>query len=364
MLKIISCIFISTLCSSLALGARTIDADAVRSSDRTKTWTMPGITDTLATAIEVRSAPEISNLGLSASVSSNALTISLKQADGSTAPAATGPVKVGFRSSTATAGSFSTVSVTAATSVVVSSGSTLGSISGVAHYYYVYAINNAGTLELATSMSIFEDGSLVSTTAEGGAGAADSNAVMYSTTARTNVPSRMIGRILITEATAGTWASAPTEVSAWPFEIIKPRASYWTGAGQSVANNTGTIVDYGTLIEDNCGCVTTGSSWKFTVPVAGLYWIHATIAWDNDITWNGGTEIGINIYVNTTETISTYDRIPLNYTYSRHHSVVSGLIKAVKGDYFSIIVLQNIGTSKSLYPRKENNRVDIVYMGK
>ena len=64
-----------------------------------------------------------------------------------------------------------------------------------------------------TSFRRFNDGGVVSTTAEGGAGAADSAFTMYSTTARTNVAFRVLGYIEIqTGATAGNWASSASLV--------------------------------------------------------------------------------------------------------------------------------------------------------
>jgi len=51
---------------------------------------------------------------------------------------------------------------------------------------------------------------LQSTTAEGGAGGADSDSVLYTTTARTNVPVRCLGYIDIeTGSTPGQWPNAP-----------------------------------------------------------------------------------------------------------------------------------------------------------
>ena len=157
---------------------------------------------------------EMSNLGLAASVAANALTVELKQADGSTDPSGAGEVTLGMRSSTLATGGYTQRTVSSALSVVVSSGSTLGFVDGEAQYVYVYAIDNAGTIELAVSGSrTFDEGLLYSTTAEGGAGAADDKDTLYSTTARVDVPVRYLGRILSNQATAGTWASAPTEVT-------------------------------------------------------------------------------------------------------------------------------------------------------
>ena len=154
------------------------------------------------------------NLSIAATVGSKALTVALKGEDGND-PSATNPVTIVFRDETLTTGTPNIRTVTAATSVVLSSGSTLGFTAAAAGRLYVWAIDNAGTVELALSRTadIFPESNLVSTTAEGGAGAADSAIVMYSTTARTNVACRCIGYIEITTgATAGAWDNAPTKI--------------------------------------------------------------------------------------------------------------------------------------------------------
>jgi hypothetical protein len=176
----------------------------------------------LASATTVQDAVgDVSNLSISASVGASALTINLLDKSGST-PSVGSPVNIGFRSSTLTTGTYAVRSATAAVSLVVSSGSTLGQISATADYLYVYALDNAGTIELAISSTLYDEGSRVTTVAEGGAGAADSRTVIYSTTARSNVAIRFIGRLYQSQATAGTWASAPTEV-ATGIQLIQPR---------------------------------------------------------------------------------------------------------------------------------------------
>lgn len=183
----------------------------------------------------------LQNLSITASVATSALTVALKDAAGSD-PSSTSPVRIAFRNSTATTGSVTVRSVTSATSVVVSSGSTLGTTSAVASYIYVYAIDNSGTVELAVSSKLFQDGELVSTTAEGGAGAADSATVMYSTTARSNVPCRLIGRMSSTQATAGTWATAPTPVISGGSDV---------GFGEVQQSSSGLVKSAGQLLGTN-----------------------------------------------------------------------------------------------------------------
>jgi len=155
---------------------------------------------------------EISNLGLATSVAANALTIAVKQADGTTNPSTgASAVKVGFRSSTYTSGAYNQRSITSALSTTISSGSTAGQTSNKPWVIWIYLIDNAGTVEIAWSGSFWPESALtISTTAEGGAGAADNVSALYSTTARSNVPFRVIGKLTNTQTTAGTWTSAGT----------------------------------------------------------------------------------------------------------------------------------------------------------
>lgn len=217
---------------------------------------------------------DLSNLGLSASVSANALTVALKQNDGSTDPAAgAGAVGISFRSSTLTSGSYLLRSVTSALSVVIPSGTTIGTVSGVAEYIYVYAIDNAGSVELALSLSgLIDQASTQNTTAISGG---TSRSTLYSTTARTGVAVRLIGRIKATEATAGTWATNASEVSLVPFEEKNtPSQIYVDTFGGRGSTNTRIV--YFTNVQTNQGSDISYTSSavngdSFTINTTGLY---------------------------------------------------------------------------------------------
>lgn len=228
--------------------------------------TYPKITSSILTN------QSIINTGLEVSVAGNAMTIALKQADGSTNATSTSPSAIVFRSSTATTGGNVTRTVTGALSMTVSSGSTLGTASSSDHYLYVYAIDNAGSVELAVSMSLFDESSLVSTTAEGGAGAADSNSVLYSTTARSNVACRLIGRLKVNETVAGTWASGPSEVSIFPFAVYGPQALYRNFTTQSVNTEASLTYTSGDKITDNFNMFVDASE-HFLIAMPGVYHI-------------------------------------------------------------------------------------------
>ena len=141
---------------------------------------------------------------ITASVAANALTVILN------------PCSLDFRSATLTSGAVSTRTVPSAISMTVSSGSTLGTVSAQQSRIVVLAIDNAGTIELAvvniSGGNQLDETNLITTTAEGGAGAADSASTIYSTTARTNVAYRVVGFVQSTQATAGTWATAPSTI--------------------------------------------------------------------------------------------------------------------------------------------------------
>lgn len=211
------------------------------------------------------------NATITTSVAANALTIALKTL-ATTDPAAGDPVKISFRSATLTSGVYVQRTVTAATSVVVSSGSTLGHASGRTSYTYVYALDNAGTVELAVSSRYFRPGDRCSTTAEGGAGAADSGTVMYSTTARTNVGCRLIAMLTDSQTTAGTWASNVTQIDIHPnVKPIAPSVRYTSDAANVVSRNAWTTMSYEDLDVDAYNAYASGT---FTAPWSGNYVYH------------------------------------------------------------------------------------------
>lgn len=171
---------------------------------------------------------------VTASVTSNALTVTLN------------PTTLDFRSSTLGSGTVNTRTVATAISAVVPSGATLGTANSVASKVMLLAIDNAGTVELAVcngSLAL-DESTLISTTVLDTA--ADSASVIYSTTARTNVPFRIVGYVESTQSTAGTWASSPSKIQGIGGQIQSATAS---GSGGGITSGTavtasGTSVDF------------------------------------------------------------------------------------------------------------------------
>lgn len=158
---------------------------------------------------------DIINCTVSASVASNALTIALKTKAG-TDPSSSDPVKIGFRNSTVTTGTYVQRSVESALSLVISSGSTLGHTNANSHLIFVYAVDTGSGVVLGASSLKLDESALYSSTAEGGSGAADSMSVLYTTSAQTSKPIRLIATLVSAQTTAGTWTTAPNNAPAIP----------------------------------------------------------------------------------------------------------------------------------------------------
>lgn len=218
----------------------------------------------------VSSSSLVENLGISTSVAANALTVAFKTQAGVDA-SGSDSIKIAFRSATASNGGYNIRTLTSALSLVVSSGSTLGHQSGVDRYIYVYALDNAGTIKLAVSSAQYDDNSLVTTVAEGGAGAADSNSAMYSDAVYSNVPCRLIGIMISNQATAGTWVSNMSSIEVNPVKLPAIVARVSMSANQTLSNATNTKLNIDTEeVDDKHGLFELANN-RIRVNKAGKY---------------------------------------------------------------------------------------------
>lgn len=180
------------------------------------------------------------NLQINATTGANALTVAVKSAALNNDPTAVSPVLVPFKNPTGASSNTSAgpngnpvwLSITGALSIVVPSTQTLGTANGLPFRFWVVAINNSGTVELAlincivggaTPTQVFPlaEHNLISTTA---IAAAPSAGVFYSAALRTSVPFRIIGYVEfgVGLATAGTYTGSPTNVQLFGPGIKKP----------------------------------------------------------------------------------------------------------------------------------------------
>ena len=160
------------------------------------------------------------NAGFSATVSANALTLTLTDTDGN-APSASTPVNVSMRSATLTTPTQLVLTRTSALTLVVPDTATLGTTNGVAYRLWVGASTSDGTTLDALVIFNTQNGteSLYALSGESGLPSAtaittgsDSAGTLYGTVVTTSKPLKWLGYIEIQEATAGTWATAPTTV--------------------------------------------------------------------------------------------------------------------------------------------------------
>lgn len=150
------------------------------------------------------------------------------------------PCVLDFRSTTLTTGVPATRFVSAALSLVLPSGGTLGAVTTVSARLILIAIDNAGTPELAViniaGGNALNETDVINTTAISASSTA--NNVFYSTTARTGVAYRVVGAVDAVN-TAGAWGN-PTLVQGSGGNALTAMGSL--GYGQTWQNVTGSRV--------------------------------------------------------------------------------------------------------------------------
>jgi hypothetical protein len=144
---------------------------------------------------------------------SNAATFAIKTSSGGD-PTPRNPVGIVFSDGTQ-------ASIVAPLSFTISSGSTLGTTSAIPFRLWHILINDAGTIRLGTrncsdvnGIYGFPSNGITSSTAEGGAGTANSAGVTYTGVATTSKQFRIIGYSEYASgmATAGTWITSPSPI--------------------------------------------------------------------------------------------------------------------------------------------------------
>lgn len=185
---------------------------------------------------------------LTATANAGALTIAIKGQDGND-PSSTNPVVIIIRDATASSGGFNVITLTAATSLVLSGGSTLGTTNNVAFRLWVVGFNDAGTFRLGvincrSGTDIYPLGvhAIVSSTAEGGSGGADSAHVFYTGTAVTSKAYQVLGHMTWETGlgTAGSYSAGPTRIQLMNYGGRMPGDRVQVAISQDGAVATGT----------------------------------------------------------------------------------------------------------------------------
>lgn len=203
-------------------------------------------------------APQIN--AFTATVASNALTIS------------EAALSLAFRSTTLGSGAVTMVTGTPA-NLIVPSTATLGTVSATQSRLVVLALNSAGAIELAVvniagGNDLTETG-LISTIAISAAATAAN--VIYSNTARTSVAYRVIGYVESTQATAGTWATAPSTIQGVGGQALAAMSSLGYGQTWQIVTRTLTTNYYNTTARPILLAVTyTAATGTLVITVGGV----------------------------------------------------------------------------------------------
>jgi hypothetical protein len=174
---------------------------------------------------------------------SNAVTFAIKTLAGAD-PSAGDPVYVIFRDATGglpALGSFAIITLTAATSFTFSSGSSAGTLNNVPFRIWLVGINDGGTFRLgaincSTATQIFplNEGVLVTTVAEGGAGGATAAGTIYTNATASSKALRILGYAEYAGlSVAGHWTASPIAIQLFGPGINKP------GTVVQAVSNTG-----------------------------------------------------------------------------------------------------------------------------
>lgn len=190
------------------------------------------------------------NMGLTASVGGSNLTINVVGANGS-APSATNPVIIPFRSTTLATGTPTWVSITSAQSLVIPSGATLGSSNSVPFRIWFFETYNAGVPQIgaaicSVSPNVYPCAAWESTrvTTSTITGLSTSPGTLYVGTGVSNDSVRIIGFADYASglATAGLYASTPTTLQLMGPGIYKPGEIVQTVTSQVGTTANGTTV--------------------------------------------------------------------------------------------------------------------------
>jgi hypothetical protein len=140
-------------------------------------------------------------------------------------------------------------------------------------------------------------------------------------------------------------------------------ARYETNAGQSIGNNSATIVDFEDQTYDTTSAVTTGAAWKFTAPITGIYSVSARVMFATTATIGAGEIVLLQLYKNN----SVYSNLHRDTSQSSTDRYVMALgvdcISLSATDYIDVRITQVSGGSLNLLNNAQYNNICINLVG-
>jgi hypothetical protein len=142
-----------------------------------------------------------------------------------------------------------------------------------------------------------------------------------------------------------------------------PSIRYRTNAAQTIPHNTHTVINFEDVSYDQNGYVTTGASWKYTVPVTGKYRVTAGAALSSTaVQINAILRMNIN---GTNDTFLDY-KSTKDLSTTSNETYLSGSTEQqlTKGQEITITIYQNSGGDLNLVSDPEANYVMITRIDK
>lgn len=138
-------------------------------------------------------------------------------------------------------------------------------------------------------------------------------------------------------------------------------ARYSRGTTQAISTATPTIIDFSTVDYDTNSAVTTGASWKFTVPASlgGKYFICASAILTSTSGWVADETAYLQVYLNNGAS-AMLDRF-VAYGAAACAVYLSGgtILNLSAGDYVDIRIYQNNGATINIVADSAINHVAI-----
>lgn len=127
-------------------------------------------------------------------------------------------------------------------------------------------------------------------------------------------------------------------------------ARYKVSSTKSISNTTYTIIDYDTSVYDSDTAVTTGASWKYTVPSGkgGYFVVTASAYLQSSAGWAADEFVQLALYKNgTLDTVLGEVRIHASGTFSVFVTGAS-LVSLAAADYIDVRMYHNNGSSQTI----------------
>lgn len=136
-------------------------------------------------------------------------------------------------------------------------------------------------------------------------------------------------------------------------------AIYETNAGQTITTGSSPVIDFEDVVVDTHNAVTTGASWVFTAPRAGLYNVSSFVGFADSAAWTAGEFVIFELHKNGT----LHKRLDIHeieasgtFIQAAHGSA---LVSLAKGDTVDVRLTQDSGSSIATINEPTRNWISI-----